>query len=235
MKHLDLTGRVFGRLTVVERVGSDGKRSLWRCICTCGVECVRTPHVQTVVSCGCVQREVTIERNQKMSGFAHPRFSSLENRYWSKVDKNGSTPAHMTSPCWIWTGMLDPNGYGRVHIGPRVHSQLAHRTGWELVNGPILDGLWVLHKCDVPACQNPDHLYLGDAAQNNADCIARNRRNPRRGVETLASRLTEADVREIRAELATGKSQRAIASRYGVASMTISCIARGKTWAHLAD
>lgn len=80
--------------------------------------------------------------------------------------------------CHIWQGMKDYNGYGRVYAAKRNLS--VHRLQYEISNGPIPatgspDGIgWmVLHKCDVPACCNPEHLYLGTAKQNARDAADR--------------------------------------------------------------
>jgi hypothetical protein len=73
--------------------------------------------------------------------------------------------------CWLFVGWLDKDGYGvLVHQG--VH-QRAHRVAWALTNGPIPQGLSVLHRClQTPMCCNPRHLYVGTQRQNVADSIA---------------------------------------------------------------
>jgi len=60
------------------------------------------------------------------------------------------------TPCLIWDGPINPNGYGRTQVGGKT--QMAHRAAWEQVHGPIPEGLEIDHLCRVRACVNPDHL-----------------------------------------------------------------------------
>lgn len=87
---------------------------------------------------------------------------SVSDRFWSKVDRSGGPDS-----CWLWRGNLTPLGYGRVGYAGRV--VLAHRMAWELSVDDIPAGLWVLHRCDVPGCVNPAHLFLGTALDNARD------------------------------------------------------------------
>jgi len=71
------------------------------------------------------------------------------------------------SGCHIWTGWKNLQGYGKIFVDQK--HRLTHRIAWQSVHGSIPDGMCVLHRCDRPACVNPNHLFLGDRASNNAD------------------------------------------------------------------
>lgn len=71
----------------------------------------------------------------------------LEGRFWAKVDR--------TSDCWLWTGSLHL-GYGVIAAEGRAN--MAHRVSYELIVGPIPDGLTLDHLCRNRACVNPAHL-----------------------------------------------------------------------------
>jgi hypothetical protein len=75
--------------------------------------------------------------------------------------------------CWLWTMGREGGGYGVVSSGGK--RQKAHRLAWEIVNGPAPDGLFVCHRCDLPACINPDHLFVGSHAENMQDMLSKGR------------------------------------------------------------
>lgn len=59
--------------------------------------------------------------------------------------------------CWNWTASISTNGYGQIMM-PDKKPRRAHRAMYELVKGPIPDGLWIDHLCRNIRCCNPDHL-----------------------------------------------------------------------------
>jgi hypothetical protein len=76
------------------------------------------------------------------------RNMSVEERFWSKVDKRGEH--------WLWLAALTPAGYGLFWLDGKY--RCAHRVAYELDVGPIAEGLELDHLCRTPACVKPDHL-----------------------------------------------------------------------------
>ncbi len=134
----------------------------------------------------------------------------------------------MPGGCWYWVGALGSAGYGRFHIQGSGHPGkwgLAHRLSWELHVGPIPEGLCVLHHCDVRNCVNPGHLFLGTKGDNARDCARKGRAANRK--------LSDGEVRRIKARLAAGDRNIDLARRYEIDDSVISVIKTGKAWAWL--
>ena len=144
----------------------------------------------------------------------------LADRFWEKVSVG---PAE---ECWEWTGSTSDTGYGNISTGlakPRMRS--AHRVAWELRNGPIRDGLWVLHRCDNRPCVNPAHLFLGTDTDNNRDMARKGR---------VDHQLTPQQVREIRRLWPGSLTMAELGHEFGVSKSAVWSVIHGRTWAWLA-
>jgi len=79
------------------------------------------------------------------------------------------------SGCWLWEYGLNCYGYGVINTKDTKRKALgAHRVSYVMHKGPIPEGFYVCHKCDTPQCVNPEHLFVGTAADNCRDMITKN-------------------------------------------------------------
>jgi hypothetical protein len=131
--------------------------------------------------------------------------------------------------CLIWQGQVNRSGYGKITVGGRYTT--THRVMCEDAHGPG-PGLAARHSCDRPACVNPAHLSWGSIAENNADMASRGRGRSPRGSAQPTSKVTEDDVRAIRAD---SRPYAVIAEQYGISKAAISLMRSRKTWAHVSD
>lgn len=134
--------------------------------------------------------------------------------------------------CWLWNGTINNNGYGMIYFQKRIG--LAHRASWEIHRGPIPNGMYVLHRCDVRNCVNPGHLFLGTCTDNARDMHAKGRGRPPKGSSHSSAKLSEEAVKEIRALASLGAHTFSeIGHMYDVHESTISNVISGKSWKHV--
>jgi hypothetical protein len=138
----------------------------------------------------------------------------------------------LPSGCQIWMGGINDQGYGLIRHGLR-HKR-AHRVAWEMANGPIPEGLVVLHRCDVPSCVNPAHLSVGTQAENLKDMFAKGRqkRTGAKGERQGSVKLTAEAVRSIRQLFGTIPTKQ-IAAMFHVDPSNVRLIAARKAWRHV--
>lgn len=210
---------------------------------TCGKAFVRKAKSRTrfcSLKCACAKRNTSVRRDclqcrqsfvrspSRVSDYCsrscreeHLRLP-LEDDFWRYVEKGGE--------CWLWTGWRGSFGYGQFarRDAGTLSVRLAHRVSYEMAYGTIPAGKNVRHLCDEPACVRPEHLTLGTQRQNMSDMVERGRQA--KGERHGAAKLSEEDVRAIRASPSTGAQ---LAKRYGVTEATISHIRVGKHWKHV--
>lgn len=151
----------------------------------------------------------------------------LVERFWSHVERSEG--------CWTWKRT---SGYGILSVGPRGAAvrHYAHRLSWELHNGPIPDGMFVLHRCDNPPCVRPDHLFLGTQTDNMQDCAAKGRSPefPRDAEHNGNAKLTWDSVGDIRALAQMGASLHSLSRQFQIGRAHIKLIVTGQRWRRVA-
>jgi len=153
-------------------------------------------------------------------------------RFWKKVNKHGPIHPILGTRCWLWTAGTFKSGYGNIFSGGQFGKPTrAHRVSWVLHNGKIPKGLCVLHKCDIPLCVNPKHLFLGTFAINNQDCINKNRRNAPSGELHHYAKLTSFKVIQIRKLYSSGgETLKSLSRKFGVCCSAIHNIITFRRW-----
>lgn len=99
--------------------------------------------------------------------------NSADGQPWREAMKFLAKVDATDSGCWLWTGLLDPGGYGLYRIGSNV--QLAHRVAYVNFVGSIPDGLTIDHLCQRRACVNPAHLEPVSRSENTERSWTANR------------------------------------------------------------
>lgn len=182
----------------------------------------------------------------------------LVGRLLRKMVLSKTIADHVTTPCWLWIGRKNNYGYGRTKCSglrkllglpwQRPIERGTHRVMYELLVGPAGD-YQVLHRCDRPACCNPEHLFLGTNADNMADKVKKGRHawgdmlrtEPRRqaaakirGSGNPMAKVSEAKVLAARRmRSAERKTYLEIGEFLGVSEGQARRIILGERWGHL--
>lgn len=127
------------------------------------------------------------------------------------------------SGCWLWTGHAAQSGHGIIIFKGKKRG--AHRVSWIAHNGQVNDDAFICHKCDVPSCVNPSHLYVGNAKTNSRDMVERGQ-SPC-GERGGRAKITWAQASAIRKD---SRHLKEIAKDYPITPTAISYIKNGKTW-----
>jgi predicted XRE-type DNA-binding protein len=200
----DHTNKRYGRLIALEPTDMrQGRKIVWKCLCDCGTVAYVSGSALGINtnSCGCAGSD------------KRPLEKRFHERY--RVDAE--------SGCWLWTSHINRDGYGHITVRTKVVMG-AHRASWILHHGEVPEGMCVCHKCDTPACVNPDHLFLGTHQENMADMFGKGRRRAPRAELNPRAKLTSAQVLSI---VNDRRRQVEIAAEYGITQSRVSAIKRG--------
>lgn len=130
------------------------------------------------------------------------------------------------SGCWLWTGSVGGGGYGAFWMNGRHY--LAHRAAYELFVRKPDPHQAVCHRCDMPLCVNPAHLFEGTRADNSADMVAKDRQS--KGERRHNSKITSETAALI---MASPLSDTEWAARLGVTKGAINHVRHRRNWRHI--
>lgn len=150
------------------------------------------------------------------------------DRFFDQTDDSGGPDS-----CWLWKGVKSVGGYGRFYLASAIMkgSSAAHRASYLLFVDEIPEDMLVLHRCDVPACVNPRHLFLGTQKDNMADCKAKGRHVPLRADLSGSAKLSWEVVDAIRRlYTAEGLTARALSLRFRISESQVRNVLHNRCW-----
>ena len=156
-------------------------------------------------------------------------------------------PTALDTPCVIWQGSMDPDGYGRRKI--KVRPGTGPNQGWttismhrwvveQVLGRKLRKDEVVMHLCDNRICYRHDHLEIGTTQSNTADMVGkgRNKKPPvhhYRGTTNPNARLTEGHIAWVKELSAAGHYQRTISQMTGISRSHVQRILAGTAWWHI--
>ena len=201
----------------------------------CSVVCYRNSRARQTRICAACHKPFLVYRSEIRKGNGrfcstkcyHLTTTPLIDRFFKYVGRK------LPNGCIPWIGCASKEGYGVINSGTRQGRMLrASHVSYELFIGPIPNNLFVLHRCDWPACIKPTHLFLGTQSDNMADKVAKDR--SAKGEKARHAKLTAVQVSEIRLRYNTDNDNRhKLAKEYGVTVGNILSIINRKTWKHV--
>jgi hypothetical protein len=145
--------------------------------------------------------------------------------------------------CWNWQGAKTSIGYGALTIGDPRHLMGTHKIALAIFGAGVPEGLFACHKCDNPACCNPNHLFVGNQQDNMADKVAKGRQakgdtinwhlypeTVKRGESHHNAKLNKAAVIDIKTSALTGAE---LAIKYNISRSAICAVRKGRMWSHI--
>ena len=166
--------------------------------------------------CGCGLLTYIIDYSYPKKGYVKGQPAKFRKGHkFSKIPPPKIEDRGYKTPCHIFQGYKDRNGYGKMKRGNK--SVIAHRFYFEKAHSPIPEGLELDHLCRVRSCINPDHVEVVDRKTNS-----------RRSSWT---KLTIEQAEEIRELRKTGEyTYKQIGKMYDVHLSTIFLVCARKIW-----